>query len=169
MKPSSGPATQVSSIQTHKCHCVLRHVWLFTTPWAVAHQAPLSMGFSRQEYWIGLPCPSPRGLPNLGIEPTSPALAGWFFTTEPPGKSTKQPIGLPTPNLYSLLKMLLFFVDEVIHSLRRQSDHFSESQSRTWLKRLSSSSSRYYLQATDLLHSLQPVNSLLIPLTSLSC
>ena len=77
-----------------------------------------------------MPCPSPRGLPNLGNEPKSSALAGWFFTTEPPGKSTKQPIGLPTPNLYSLLKMLLFFVDEVIHSLRRQSDHFSESQSQ---------------------------------------
>ena len=50
----------------------------------VAHQAPLSMGFSRQEYWSGLPCPSPGDLPDPGIEPvslTSPALAGGFFTT----------------------------------------------------------------------------------------
>ena len=55
----------------------------------VACQAPLSMGFLRQEYWSGLPFPPPRDLPNPGIEPaspTSPALAGGFFTTEPPGK-----------------------------------------------------------------------------------
>ena len=46
------------------------------TPWTVAHQAPLSMGFSRQEYWSGLPCLSPGYLPNTGIEPRSPALQG---------------------------------------------------------------------------------------------
>ena len=44
------------------------------TPWTVAHQAPLSMGFSRQEYWSGLPCPPPGDLPNPGIEPRSPEL-----------------------------------------------------------------------------------------------
>ena len=54
----------------------------------VALQAPLSMGFPRQEYWSGLPFPSSGDLPNPGIEPMSPALAGVFFTTEPPGKST---------------------------------------------------------------------------------
>ena len=56
----------------------------FATPWTAAHQARLSMGFSRQEYWSGLPCPPPGDLPNPGIEPTSPvspALAGGFFTT----------------------------------------------------------------------------------------
>ena len=52
----------------------LSHVRLFVTPWTVAHQAPLSMGFSRQEYWSGLPFPSPGDLSNPGIEPTSPAL-----------------------------------------------------------------------------------------------
>ena len=59
-------------------------VHLFLTPWPVAHQAPLSMGFSRREYWSGLPCPPPEDLPDPGIEPdslTSPALAGRFFTT----------------------------------------------------------------------------------------
>ena len=59
-------------------------VLLYVTPWTIAHQAPLSMGFSRQEYWSGLPSPSPGNLPNPGIEPTSlmsPALAGRFFTT----------------------------------------------------------------------------------------
>ena len=52
----------------------LSHVRLFATPWTVAHQAPPSMGFSRQEYWSGLPFPSPGYLPNPGIEPRSPAL-----------------------------------------------------------------------------------------------
>ena len=58
----------------------------FVTPWTVACQAPLSMGFSWQEYWSGLPSPSPRDHPYPGIEPVSLALAGGFFTTEPPGK-----------------------------------------------------------------------------------
>ena len=56
----------------------------------VACQAPLSMGFSRQEYWSGLPIPSPGDLPNTGIEPRSPALAGRFLSTEPPGKPINQ-------------------------------------------------------------------------------
>ena len=58
----------------------------FATPWAVARQGPVSMGFPRQEYWSGLPFLSPGGLPDPGIKPLSPALAGGFFTTEPPGK-----------------------------------------------------------------------------------
>ena len=61
----------------------------FMTPWTIAHQAPLSMGFSRQEYWSALPFPPPGDLPNSGIKPASLgslALAGRFFTTEPPGK-----------------------------------------------------------------------------------
>ena len=64
----------------------LSHVQLFVTPWTVAHQAPLSMRFPRQEYWSGLPCPTRGDLPNPGIEPTSPeapVLAGRFLTTEP--------------------------------------------------------------------------------------
>ena len=68
---------------------MLSRVQLFATPWTVACQAPLSMEFSRQEYWSGLPFPSPGDLPDPRIEPVSfafPALAGGFFTTEPPGK-----------------------------------------------------------------------------------
>ena len=61
---------------------LLSHVRLFATPWTVAYQAPLSMGFSRQEYWSGLPFPSPRDLPDQGIKPRSPTL--WDF----PGKNT---------------------------------------------------------------------------------
>ena len=58
----------------------------FVIPWTVARQAPLSMGFARQEYWSSLPFPSPGDLPDPEIEPTSPALAERFFTTEPPEK-----------------------------------------------------------------------------------
>ena len=61
----------------------LSRVRLFATPWTVAYQAPPSMGFFRQEYWSGLPFPSPGDLPNPGIEPMSPAvpaLTGGFFT-----------------------------------------------------------------------------------------
>ena len=60
------------------------------TPWTVACQAPLSMGFSRQEYWSGLLFPSPGNLPNPGIDPVSFAMAGGFFTTEPPGKASEK-------------------------------------------------------------------------------
>ena len=66
--------------------CMLSRVWLFVTPLTVAHQAPLSMGFSRQEYWSGLPFPTSGPLPDPGIEPASPAFAGAFFTAEPPEK-----------------------------------------------------------------------------------
>ena len=68
----------------------LSHVQLFMTPWIIAHQAPLSMGLPRQEYWSGLPFPTPGNLPDPGIEPAllvSPLLAGGFFTTVSPGKS----------------------------------------------------------------------------------
>ena len=72
------------------CACVLSHfshVRLFVTLWTVACQAPLSMGFSRQEYWSVLPFPTPRNLSNPEIEPVSvvsPALVGGFFTTGNP-------------------------------------------------------------------------------------
>ena len=58
----------------------------FATPWTIAHQAPLSMGFPRQEHWSRLPVPSSADFPDPGIKPVSPVLAGGLFTTEPPGK-----------------------------------------------------------------------------------
>ena len=82
----------VSAIQQHES-AVSIHVWvlsrfscvqLFSSLWSVARQAPLSMGFSRQEYWSGLSCPPPGDLPDAGIELASvmsPALTGKFFTT----------------------------------------------------------------------------------------
>ena len=60
---------------------LLSCAWLFVTLWTLACQAPLSMGFFRQGYWNGLPCPPPGDLPDPGIEPVSPALAGKFFIT----------------------------------------------------------------------------------------
>ena len=62
---------------------LLSCVQLFATPWTAAHQAPPSMGFSRQEYWSGLPFPSPGDLPNPGIELRSPALQADALTSEP--------------------------------------------------------------------------------------
>ena len=56
------------------------------TPWTIDCQAPLSIGFSRQEYWNGLPFPSPGDLPDSGIEPSSPTLQADSLTSEPPGK-----------------------------------------------------------------------------------
>ena len=64
----------------------LRPVQLFSPPWTVAHQAPPSMGFSRQEYWSGLPFPSSGDLPNPGTEPGSPALQTDSLPTEPPAR-----------------------------------------------------------------------------------
>ena len=64
----------------------LSRVRILATPWTVAYQAPPSMGFSRQEYWSGLPFRSPGDLPNPGIEPRSPALQADTLTSEPPGK-----------------------------------------------------------------------------------
>jgi len=76
LKKKKKNSTEVRKIE----HCVLSHVWLL---WSVdvACQAPLSMGFPRQKHWSGLPFRSPRDLPDPGIKPSSPALAGEFFTT----------------------------------------------------------------------------------------
>ena len=82
---------------THRhCVCVracvlsyFSHVRLFATLWTIAHQAPLPMGFSRQEYWNGLPCPPPGDLPNLGIQPMALTFLPWqvgSLPLAPPGK-----------------------------------------------------------------------------------
>ena len=68
----------------------LSHVQLFMTTWTVAHQAPQSMEFSRQEYWSRLPFPSPGDRPNPGIEPGSPTLQADALPSEPPGKLTSE-------------------------------------------------------------------------------
>ena len=81
-------------------------------PWTVAHQAPLSMRFPRQGYWCGLPFPSPGDLPNPGIEPMSPPLAGGFFTTEPLGKanfSSARSLIVSSQILITWLSFFFFF------------------------------------------------------------
>ena len=67
----------------------LSHVRLFAIPWSVVYQASLSMGFSRQEYWNGLPFPSLGNLPDPGIDPRSPALQADALPSEPPGNTTR--------------------------------------------------------------------------------
>ena len=64
---------------------MLSRVQPFAAPWPVPHQAPLSMGFSRQEYWSGLPCPPPGDLPSSGMKPGSPTLQADSLPPEPPG------------------------------------------------------------------------------------
>ena len=77
---------------------LLSHVQLFATPWTVAYQAPLSMGFSRQEYWSGLPFPSPGDLPDPGMEPRASALQADALPSEPLGKPTIYFYFLPHPH-----------------------------------------------------------------------
>ena len=80
--------THIISSTLHESHKVksLSCVRLFAIPWTVVYQASLSMGFSRQEYWSGLPFPSPGDLPDPGMEPRSPALQADALPCEPPGK-----------------------------------------------------------------------------------
>ena len=89
----------------------LSHVQLFVTLWTVGRQAPPSMEISGQEYWSGLPFPSPGDLPNPGIKLSSPALAGEFFTTEPPGK----PSPFPPSSYFCLYFFFLFLVFALTH------------------------------------------------------
>ena len=82
----------VKELRSHMPHSVAKNENNFksavvATPWTVARQAPLSIGFSRQESWSGLPFSSPGDLPNPGIEPQSPALQADYLLSEPPGKS----------------------------------------------------------------------------------
>ena len=84
--------TETISLKLNTCMCVcvcqgLNHIRLFVTPWTVAHQASLSMKLSREEYWSGLPFPSPGDPPNLGVEPRSPALQADSLFSESPGES----------------------------------------------------------------------------------
>ena len=96
-----GASCEVFNLSTYSSDTVVTEIWTllvellfscsvvsnsFVTPWTVACQAPLSLLCSSQEYWSGLLFPSPEDFPNPGIKTASPALAGIFFTTEPPGK-----------------------------------------------------------------------------------
>ena len=99
------------------CVCVksLSRVLLFATLWTVARQAPLSMGFSRQEYWSGLPFPSPGDLPNPGIKPGSPALQADALSSEPPGKKGNKnfPFNLSQEIFLTLNRCLLWWCKQL--------------------------------------------------------
>ena len=88
----------------------LSRVQLFVTPWTVAQQAPPSMGFSRQEYWSGLPFLSLGDLPDPGIKPRSPALQADALTSEPPGKPQKAHGNHPFDHLLSGASILFFSI-----------------------------------------------------------
>ena len=95
--PSPKPAVATALICLQPMHVytlsLFSRVRLFATPWTVAHQAPPSMGFSRQEYWSGLPCPPPGHLSYRRIELTSPALQADSLLSEPPGKPQNTGVG----------------------------------------------------------------------------
>ena len=99
--PFSLPVSILHMLPCAALHVNVLRVRLFSTPWTVACQPPLSMGFSRQEYWSELPLPTQGDLPDPGIKPSSlasPTLAGGFFTASSPGKS---PYALSTASLKS--------------------------------------------------------------------
>ena len=131
------------------CMCrsrLLQGVQLFATPWTVARQAPLSMGFSRQEYWSGLPCPPPGDLPDPGIEPRSPALQVDSFLSEPPGSpeealsNLQTSLRLPGPSLFchqsvsqrcshtDPLIFFCFFPGSLSHRRKEEPDHSHQGQ-----------------------------------------
>ena len=129
-------------LYTHVRACMLSRfscVWLFVTLWIVASQAPLSIVFSRQEYWSGLPCPPPADLPNPRIEPTplgSPAMAGRFFTTS----SIWEALELYTPGFkFQLCQVLidwtilsnLFHIMKHVENYKMCRPHWS-NQKRCW-------------------------------------
>ena len=102
--------------------CRLSHVWRFVTLWTVAHQAPLSMGFSRQEYCHGFSCPPPGYLPDPVIEPAtlaSPALAGRFFTTS------------DTWEEWDLIKLKTFAQQRKLSKMKRLPSEW-EKNNRKW-------------------------------------
>ena len=101
-----------NSLQLYEPVKLLSCVQLFVTLWTVAHQAPLSVGFSRQEYWSGLPCLPPWDLSNPGIEPMCSALQAYSLLSDSSGKPlilTKQPKNHQTPleNNYIILKVFI--------------------------------------------------------------
>ena len=102
--PSDGQSIGVNTTNLLLLVTSLSHARLFTTSWTVVYKAPLSMELSRQEYWSGLPFPSPGDLPNPGIEPRSPALRADALPSEPPGKpSTCHKYNCKWSHVYILL------------------------------------------------------------------
>ena len=108
--------------------CSSACVRLFVTPWILACQAPLSMEFSRQEFWSGLPCPSPGDLPDPGIKPGFPSLQADSLSSESPGKP-KVLAAQSCPNLYDLMGCNRILEWVIIPFSRRSSDPGIEPRS----------------------------------------
>ena len=89
-----GSSALPSSVIVSECVQSPQSCLTLTIPWTVAHQAPQSVGFSRQEYWNGLPFPSSGDLPNPGIKPEPPALQADSLLSEPPGQTSYRDAGL---------------------------------------------------------------------------
>ena len=120
----------VTNTHIHICVCVYTHiymyacmlscsshVWLFVTSWTVPRQASLSMGFSRQGYWSGLPCPPPGDLPNPGIKPRSPTLQADSLSAEPQGKPEFQLKSHKLPRNQKAMKIFSFVIKKMIQPL----------------------------------------------------
>ena len=112
------------------------HVQLFATPWTAAHQAPLSMGFTRQEYWRGMPFPPPGDLLNPGINPRSllfPAWAGEFFTTsatrEAPGVTYRRDLGVLACKFHVIFQSVL----PSIRFTAKENQHILCSSLQSWI------------------------------------
>ena len=123
--------------------CVLSHVWLFVTPWTVAHQAPLSVEFSGQEYWSRLPFPALGIFLMDPVSPVSPALAGRFLPLKPPGKTLGLGRGCQT-----FLSLWIWSLSSLhafqLHSVGCHfSPFFSESSSSNRVHHTESSKSLY--------------------------
>ena len=106
---------------------LLSCVWLFATPWTVAHQAPWSLGFSRQECWSGLPFPSPGHLPDPGIKPRSPILRADALPSEPPGKPT------PWTSPRAQIEVILSGWKKMIFPLAESYEWIETSQAEEWV------------------------------------
>ena len=109
------------------------HIQLFSTLWTVACQAPLPMGFSRQEYWSGFPCPSPEHLLDPRITLTSlmfPALADRFFTTSTTGK----PIWLVLISIRDILSIKLLALDVIVKRSKHTNIRIPDSENRSLIK-----------------------------------
>ena len=109
--PTVGIFMAASSLKVKVKVKSLSRVWLFATPWTVTFRDHLSMGFSRQQYWSGLPFPSPGDLPDPGIEPWYPALWADALPSEPPGHNQLlTPFPAPTPSLEDRVGVELNFL-----------------------------------------------------------
>ena len=111
--PAPNPSQHQSLLHMLKVKSLSR-VRLFAIPWTIAHQDPLSMGFSRQEYWRGLPFPSPGDLPNPGIKPRSPALQADALPSEPPEKPYTYVGQLLLSPFFQINKLRSFKLDDLV-------------------------------------------------------